>query len=599
MRLLASLRLSDIAWDDVRITFVDRVGAPGEVVTITVSHVQGQLRNISPMTPMPFDIAATVLTDSPRNIRVRGTVGPIPENLDIAGAPIDAQLQAADLLVAHLTPYLGQRFPLSWGRLGADVQVRGSGRGSIRIISALSLTDAALHGPREDEAAIAFPPLTRTRDLTLDLSSASVTLAEAQLHLFNLHASLTGAVSEIRTIPQFDLQLTTNAFAPGELLTQVPLLASAIPVSVDLHGRVQLQARLTGTPGKLRSEAQLEVNNLTLKSGPLHADSQSGGGFLIETDTTHVILTTHLEAPHPPHVHMDLRAQRLVFDQRESKAPVPGQTPPLGPTTKTPPAHAGLPPFTLNGTVRIADGRVHHLSFQHLTADVAWDQGRLKSRQQATLYGGSYQGTAQMNLAQGEPAYAVDARVAGVHLGAATRAWPFTKTVVEGVLTSQIKLSGRGRTWDRFRQTLYGNGHATITDLQVGPVDSVPRRMREVTILSPLGRITTHIRVKRQSFSVVKATLRLSQGRVFSDDLQLWGKEIEILAKGYLGLDQVMHYNGTVVLSGERAKAPGTLATLLRDAHGRLVLPFTVKRTLSDPQIEVDAKDLWHGRKTR
>jgi hypothetical protein len=123
--------------------------------------------------------------------------------------------------------------------------------------------------------------------------------------------------------------------------------------------------------------------------------------------------------------------------------------------------------------------------------------------------------------------------------------------------------------------------------------------MREVTILSPLGRMTTHIRIKRRSFSALKATLRLSQGRVFSDDLQLWGKEIEILAKGYLGLDQVMHYNGTLVLSGERAKAQGILATLLRDAHGRFVWPFTVKGMLSDPQIEVDAKDLWHGRKTR
>jgi hypothetical protein len=331
----------------------------------------------------------------------------------------------------------------------------------------------------------------------------------------------------------------------------------------------------------------------------LHADSQGGDGFLIETDTAQVILTTKLETSHLPHVDMDLRAQRLVFDQREPKAPVPGQIPLSGPTTKSPPAHTRLPPITLSGTVKIADGRVHHLRFQHLTADVAWDQGRLKSRQQATLYGGLYQGVAQMNLVQGEPAYAVDARVTGVHLGAATRAWPFAKTVVEGVLTSQIKLSGRGLTWGRLRQTLYGSGHATIVDLQVGPADSMPRRMREVIILSPLGRMTTHILVKRRSFSALKATLRLSQGRVFSDDLQLWGKEIEILANGYLGLDQVMHYNGTLVLSGERAKAQRILATLLRDAHGRFVWPFTVKGMLSDPQIAVDAKDLWHGRKTR
>jgi hypothetical protein len=69
-------------------------------------------------------------------------------------------------------------------------------------------------------------------------------------------------------------------------------------------------------------------------------------------------------------------------------------------------------------------------------------------------------------------------------------------------------------------------------------------------------------------------------------------KDVEILAKGYVGLDQSINYNGTLVLSGERANAQGTLAKFLRDAHGRIVLPFTVKGMVSDPQIVVNAKDL-------
>jgi hypothetical protein len=594
---LASLLVSDIALDGLTITFVDRMVAPGQVVTTTVSDVRGHLNDLSLKTSIPFDMAATVLTDGNRNIRVRGTVGPIPDDLAIAGAPIDANLQAADLLIAQLTPYLGQRFPLARGRLGADVKVQGSLGGSIRIHGTLSLADAAMHDPKGREVATVFPKLTSTQDLTLDLPRASVKLAEARLGLLSLQATLTGAVSDIRTIPQFDLQLSTNAFALGELLTQVPLLASAVPAPIDLHGSIQLQATLTGTPGKLHSEAQLDVSHLSLKSGSRHGGTQDGGGIHVETDTSHVTLTMHLEDPHPPRVHMDLRAQRLVFDPPGAKAPVPAQIPPSRPTTTTPPAKTMLPPVTLNGTVRITEGRSAHLSFQQLTADVTLAQGILKSKHQANLYGGSYQGMAQINLARAEPAYALDASVAGLHLGEAITALTPAKNLFEGMLTAHIKLAGQGLTWAAIRQTLSGEGNVHITDARFTPPDANPKLSREVTIVSPLGSMTTHIRIRRHAFNAVEATFHIGQGKVFSDHLQLSGNEVTLLAKGSVGLDRSLDYNGHLVLSGQRASERGILAAFLRDTYGRIIVPFTVKGTVDDPKIVVDAKDLWRGRK--
>jgi hypothetical protein len=589
---LASWLVSDVAVEGVTVTFVDRMIIPGKVVTTTVRDVWGHLRHISPNTSIPFDMAATLLSDGNRNIRLRGHVGPIPEHLTTGGAPIDADLQATDLLLDPLTPYLGPRFPIVRGHVSANTKVQGRVGGSFRITGALSLADAVMPDPTGRDTATSLPTLMSTQDITLDLPQASIVLAEARLDLLSLQATLTGAVSDFRTSPRFDLQLTTNAFGLGELLTSIPMLASMIPGPVDLRGRAQLRATVVGTPRSLRSEAQLEVHNLALKSGPWIGGPENSGGMLVETDDTHVTLMTRLEDPRPPSMQIDLRAQRLIFDQREVNAPMPAATRPAGPTQQGSQAHIRLPPVTLNGTVKIAEGQVQHLRFHQLTADIALVQGLIKTKHQATLYGGSYQGAAQIHLAQGEPAYTLDARLAGVHLEEATRELTSAKSFLQGVLTTQGRLSGRGLTWGRLRQTLRGDGHATIADLKFMPADPMPELTREVTIVGPLGRMTTYIRLKRQSFDAVKASLRIRQGGVFSDDLQLLGKEIAIRAKGYVGLDQSLSSNGTLVLSGERASAQGILAQFLRDAHGHIVLPFTLKGTLSDPQILVDAKDL-------
>jgi hypothetical protein len=537
-------------------------------------------------------MSATLLTDGTRNIRVRGRVGLIPENLAIAGATIDAELQAADLLLAPLSPYLGSSWPLVRGRVGADVKVQGRVGGGLRITGALSLADAAMRDPTGRGAATPFPKLRSTQDITLDLAHASIQLTEVRLDLFSLQAALTGAVSDFRTRPRFDLQLTTNAFAPGDLLTQIPLLASMIPAPVDLTGSAQLRATVVGTPRHLRSDAEIEVNNFALKSGAWDGATPNGRGLLVETDATHVTLTTQLEDPRPPQVHLDFRARRLVVDQPRAKARTPAEPPPAGPTSQTSQANTRLPRLTLHGTLKIAEGHIHHLSFQQMTADVALVQGLLTTTQQATLYGGSYQGAMQINLGLEEPAYTLDASVAGVHLGEATRELTSGKNALQGVLTTRIKLSGQASTWRTLSQTLRGDGDATITGLQAIPADAVPTLTRKVTIVGPLGQLTRDVLLKREPFDTVKATFHMSQGRVFSDHLHLVRKEVEILARGYVGLDQSMYYNGTLVLSGSRANAQGTLAKFLRDAHGRIVLPFTVKGMVSDPQIVVEAKDL-------
>jgi len=165
------------------------------------------------------------------------------------------------------------------------------------------------------------------------------------------------------------------------------------------------------------------------------------------------------------------------------------------------------------------------------------------------------------------------------------------------VLSAHIKLAGQGLTWVALKRTLSGDGNVHITDVRVTPSDAMPKLSREVTIMGRLGSITTHISMQRDAFNAVEATFHIGQGKVFSDHLQLSGKDVTILTKGYMGLDRSLDFTGHLVLSGQRASERGILAAFLRDTYGRIIVPFTVKGTMDDPKIVVDAKDLWRGRK--
>ena len=107
------------------ITFIDRMVVPGQAIVTAVSDFQLHLRDVALGTPIPIDMTATMLTEGSRNVRLRGSIGPIPESLAVDSVPIDVHLQTTDMRLDKLAPYLGRTFPLVQGRLGGRDQAAG------------------------------------------------------------------------------------------------------------------------------------------------------------------------------------------------------------------------------------------------------------------------------------------------------------------------------------------------------------------------------------------------------------------------------------------------------------------------------------------
>jgi hypothetical protein len=95
-----------------------------------------------------------------------------------------------------------------------------------------------------------------------------------------------------------------------------------------------------------------------------------------------------------------------------------------------------------------------------------------------------------------------------------------------------------------------------------------------------------------RSFDAMKATLRMEQGKIYSDDLQLWGPEVQLLGKGFLGLDQSLQFDGTALLLGNLAQSFGKQASFLLDQQGRIQLPVAIQGTVTQPKIALNESSL-------
>ena len=141
---LAALSVSEVVLQKMQITFVDRLVVPGQETITALNNIQLRVQDVALGTPMPIDLIATMSTDGSQNIRIHGSVGPIPDDMAVESMPIDIHLRATDVHLEQFAPYLGANVPLSQGRLGGDVTVEGSIDSNLHLTSTLSLADAML-----------------------------------------------------------------------------------------------------------------------------------------------------------------------------------------------------------------------------------------------------------------------------------------------------------------------------------------------------------------------------------------------------------------------------------------------------------------------
>jgi hypothetical protein len=298
-----------------------------------------------------------------------------------------------------------------------------------------------------------------------------------------------------------------------------------------------------------------------------------------------------LASPQPPNVNLVFKAKRLVFDQ-QSAAAATAETASKPPATPPPAAEPMAPPVTLRGKVDIAEGRLKNVSFQNLLANLSLIDGLLKSDHSLTTFGGTIQGHMQANLAQAKPDYNLDLKLADINAGNIVNAFTSAPNILFGLLNTDLQFTGKGFDWDAISTTLTGTGKLQLSDLKITSLDLMPKLAKGLGAVSAVTGFSIPDDLADRSFDAMKATLRVKQGKIYSDDLKLWGPDLELLGKGFLGLDQSLQFDGAALLMGKLAQSFGKKASFLLDQEGRIRLPVAIQGTVTQPKITLNESSL-------
>jgi hypothetical protein len=292
---------------------------------------------------------------------------------------------------------------------------------------------------------------------------------------------------------------------------------------------------------------------------------------------------------------MELHTDRLVFDQHaaeDTAAPSPAPATPK-PAPDTPSSTTSMaPPLDVHGKVTIGEGQITKFRFRDLQADVSVIKGLLQSTQTFKLFGGTYEGNVRSNLAQADPDYTIKAKLADIDARAATNELTSVHNALQGLLNTELSLSGKGTDWDTISKTLTGDGKVHIAKLKLTTLDIMPKLAAGLQTTSTLAGFNVPPDLAERSFETLEGSFRVLKGKIMSDDLQLLGQDVQLLGKGVLGLDQSLSFDGAALLLGKLAGSFGKRAAFLQDKAGRIRLPLAIRGTVTKPTIGLNQDSL-------
>jgi hypothetical protein len=470
------------------------------------------------------------------------------------------------------------------------------------VRSAATMAFHKLNVQMADGTRLTLPQGQLRQDASVDIPRSTLQLIQADLDLGALKASLSGTVQQFSTTPRLALQWQTNRFAVADVLAlgHLPMLATALPEPTQWQGHLTLQGSAEGLLKSLKTNLRLVSDTLSVQSGTFNGASP-GDGLRLDLADVHSTLQAKLHATQPPEANLDVKIARLVFDQHTAAAAptAPSSAPPGKPGTATtkdtvPVASdtPAAPPVNLQGKVAIAAGQIKAVPFQDLLMDLSLLKGLLKTKQSVKTFEGTVQSQFQANLAQAKPDFTLHTTVASINAGQVVDTFTSAPNILFGALDTTMQFSGKGFDWEAISSGLTGNGKLQLTDFKLTTLDLMPKLAQTLSMVGALGGFTVPDDLAARSFDHVKGSVRVAHGNIHSDDLKLWGPEVELLGKVILGLDQSLHFDGTVVLLDKLAKALGKPAAFLQNPKGNIELPLAIRGTVTRPQIVMNENRL-------
>jgi len=206
------------------------------------------------------------------------------------------------------------------------------------------------------------------------------------------------------------------------------------------------------------------------------------------------------------------------------------------------------------------------------------------------VFGGRYEGSLALNLADDQPAFTWHARLSGIDMDAALR-FAGSPAALTGQMSGEIELSGLGVDAASAMSTAQGTARIEVTDgivKNLGLVRSV--------VIATSGRSDAPgptLDSRDEAFSRLGATLAIARGTARTKDLQFESENVSLEAAGALQLDgSTIDLAGRVQLSEALSEQAGRDLQRYTMERGRVTLPATITGSAGAPSVRIDVADM-------
>ncbi|MFM1896153.1 MAG: hypothetical protein RLZZ385_1227 [Pseudomonadota bacterium] len=399
----------------------------------------------------------------------------------------------------------------------------------------------------------------------INLDRETVTLEALTLTGLGLDVNANINAANILSAPNFDGRVAVENFNPRRLLQQLNQPAPDTSDATVLQD-LAFNAQFSGS-----------ADHLSLEELDLQLDDTSVRGRLALPDLD------------GPSVEFDLSVSDLDVDRYlpATEAPAAGSS--NAGTTELPVEL--LRSLSVNGELSVARLGIAGLTLSEITLGLNAREGQLQlSPLRTSLYEGSFDGNASLNVNPAIPQASLTAELRQVAMGALLQDL-MNATYVTGQGNVQLTLEASGADTNALKAGLNGSGRIALED----------GVLRGVDVASVLNQLETMIRSRRPAdvqrgeqtaFDSFAATLAINDGVVSSNDMLIRSPGFQVSGRG-----TVMNLNDNSIAFDLLTSVDAATAT--RDSQqydiGGYSLPIACSGTLSAPRCLPDVGEIIRG----
>jgi uncharacterized protein involved in outer membrane biogenesis len=607
---LGEISVSSLTVEDATIVYQDAGAAP-----VTVSAVNLEVENLGVSTPIDIKLSLAALGTA-KNLSLTGKVGPLITNgvIDMVALPLAfsfdvgpvtmAQLKAVPQIAKALPPQLQLTNPVT-----ASIKVDGNPQ-AVAFNLATDLTgNQVVYTGVLDKATGVPLKLTAAGTRKDSVAGPQVEIQSATLVLGDLNLK----AAQIQLGQNPSARLDSNRFdlaAMGKMLValskynasgkaEIHALVRTIQKQPQVDGVVTL-ASVTVTPPGKRSivgglSGDIKMAGKSAVAGPLAFNLGSG----------HAKLTVNAQSIQPISASYDFTADVVKpaeltanpkpeaaadhLDQLAVKGTVQG-------TTSAP---------TVTAIVTSPSGVAQNIAYRNLAVDATYGgQAVTISSLKVAAFSGTLDGNARATLGAA-PAFNVGLNLHGIDLQQALVSQKSKAAdTVRGQLTGQVRVAGRGDTFDRIKPTLSGNGQMAVANAKLIGVNIGAQAMRKVQGVPGIDTLVTPSIVARHpglfnspdtNLTELGLTFVIQGPKITSHDIKAVTPDYSALADGWFDLDKNIDMKAHLLLSqglSRELMSEKKNVVYLANEQKQVDIPVQISGQLPKPSVQPDIQFL-------